>query len=58
MSKVCKWTGADSSKRNFKEGEQVLRAGYIIKSGQVFAPEPQTGDANIFSSCMICKSHT
>ena len=53
MSEICKWAETDSSERNFKGGEQVWRAGHIKTCGHVFRPEPQTGNVNIFSSCVL-----
>ena len=52
ISEICKWAATDSSKRNFKGGEQVLKAGHIIKCGQIFTPKPQTENISIFSSCV------
>ena len=58
MSGICKRAETDSSKCNFKGGEQVSRAGHIITFGQVFTSKPQTVRGNIFSSGVIFKSHT
>lgn len=34
ISEICEWAGTSPSQRNFREGENILRAGHLISCGK------------------------
>lgn len=43
ISEICEWAGTNPSQRNFREGENILKAGHLISCGK---HENQTLESN------------
>lgn len=52
INEICEWAGTNPSQRNFREGENILRAGHLISCGKHKNETCESGSVKLTAYCL------